>query len=257
MKLRRILTIVFSLSVVLALTAPARAATTSFTFGPSGSLSATATFTTVGNQLTVVLTNTGGDVLIPADVLTALFFNCAGCGTLTAVSATSLGDTFLGTTDLAAEPAGSNVGGEWAYSAGLAGAPGGATMGISSSGLSPLFGGANFNGSNLSGPTALDGLQYGVVSSSDDPSTGNGGVMGNEVTHSGVSFVLTSNLADITGATFSSTSVQYGTSLDEPNLPGTSSGSGSGQTLVPEPTSLLLFGSGLAMTAYRTRRKKS
>jgi PEP-CTERM motif len=37
---------------------------------------------------------------------------------------------------------------------------------------------------------------------------------------------------------------------------GTGTSTSSGTTLVPEPTSLLLFGSGLSMAAYRARRRK-
>ncbi len=52
----------------------------------NGSLSASANFNLTGNVLTVTLTNTSAaDVLVPTDVLTAVFFN--GNGTLTPVSA--------------------------------------------------------------------------------------------------------------------------------------------------------------------------
>lgn len=53
----------------------------------SGSLSATAVFDVVGGNLQVVLSNVGGDVLVPADVLTALFFEIPNVGALTPVSA--------------------------------------------------------------------------------------------------------------------------------------------------------------------------
>jgi hypothetical protein len=222
-----------------------------YTFS-SGTLAASVQFVTVGNTLTVTLTNTGGDALVPADILTALFYNCTGCGTLTPTSAATSGATYLGTTLVSAS--GANVGGEWAYGSGFGGGPGGATQAISSSGFG-FFGDPNFNGPNLDGPNAVDGLNYGIVSGTDNTSTGNNGVTSVPLTHHDVVFVLTSNLADISGATFGNVSVQYGTSLTEPNIGG-GSGGGSGQTLVPEPTSLLLFGSGLAVTAYRARRKK-
>src|SRR5262252_4368359 len=53
-----------------------------------GQLSAEADFTVSGSNLIVTLTNTSPyDVLIPANVLTALFFNLVGVGPLTPVSA--------------------------------------------------------------------------------------------------------------------------------------------------------------------------
>jgi hypothetical protein len=140
---------------------------------------------------------------------------------------------------------GSNVGGEWA----LAGSAG--TFQIASSGANGA-GDANFNGTNLSGPDAVDGLQYGIVPAGDTLSTGNPDILSTPLTHDDVNFVLT--CTNCANAVFGNVSFQYGTDSGEiPAFGGTESG---GQNLVPEPTSLLLFGSGLAMTAYRARRKK-
>src|SRR5262245_50196752 len=52
------------------------------------SRSAQAEFTVSGSNLTITLTNTSlNDVLMPSDVLTAIFFNLVGVGPLTPVSA--------------------------------------------------------------------------------------------------------------------------------------------------------------------------
>ena len=252
MNVRRILVVTFSAVLALAAFAsPARATDVTPTFS-SGSLAASVHFVTVGTTLTITLTNTSGaDVTQPADVLTAVFFNCTGCGTLTPVSAITSGPTYTDTTITYAT--GTNVGGEWAYAAGIGGGPGGATQGISSSGFN-FFGNGNFNGSDLDAPAAVDGLNFGIVPDADNVATGNGGTAGRPLTHHDVIFTLTCSVA-CGSATFNNVSVQYGTSLSETNIGG-GSGGGSGQTLVPEPTSLLLFGSGLAMTAYRARRKR-
>lgn len=247
---------VFSvLTFALVFATPARAADFTFTAGSAGTGHAgSASFTYLGGtNLQIVLTNTGGDVLVPSDVITALFFNCS-CGTLSPVSATlTSGSTVFFDAD--GQPAGGNVGGEWAFGAGLTG-PGTATMGISSAGFD-LFGQANFNGPNLDGPTAVGGLNYGLLSTTDNTASGNSAVTGQfPYVKSSVTFVLSGYTGGtVTSNTFSNISFQYGTSLTEPNLGG-GSGGGSGQTLVPEPTSMLLFGSGLALTAYRTRRNK-
>ena len=243
---RRLLTASLCLAAGLALATPASAAPQVFSF-QNTTLGASVTFTASGTTLNVHLVNTGGtlssDVLIPANVLTNVLFNCTGCGTLAAVSATSSGATFVGSGIVLAS--GQNVGGEWA----LAGSAG--SFQIASSGANGA-GQANFNGGNLAGPTAVDGLQYGIVPAGDNTATGNPDILSTELTHDDVNFVLTCSV-DCSNAVFSGVVFQYGTSADtEPSFGGTGPG---GQNLVPEPTSLLLFGSGLAMTAYRARRK--
>ena len=198
----------------------------------SGSLAESVHFVTVGSTLTITLTNTSGaDVGVPADVLTAMFFSCTGCGTLTTVSANTSGPTYV---DAAIATVGANgfngatglnVGGEWAYATGIGGAPGGATQGISSSGFN-FFGGGNFNGTNLEGPNAVNGLNFGIVPNADNPATGNGGTAGRPLTNNDVTFILNCG-ANCSSATFSNVSVQYGTSLSETNIVNPE---------VPEPT---------------------
>ena len=78
----------------------------------SGSLSASAAFDVVGGNLQVVLTNTSAaDVLVPTEILTAVYFDIRGNPALTPISAllTAGSTAFFGPTN------GGNVGGEWAY----------------------------------------------------------------------------------------------------------------------------------------------
>lgn len=201
------------LALTLALAIPFSAEATTFSF-TSGSLAASADFSVVGGQLKVVLTNTStADVLVPVNILTAVFFNVTG--TLAPVSAlVNNGSSVV----FGSGGAGTNVGGEWAYASGLSGAPGGATSGISSTGLG-LFGQPNFNGPNLQGPTAVDGMQYGILSAGDLPTTGNTPVTGtNAFVKNSVVFLLSIpagfNISSITNVTF-----QYGTSLSDFNSP--------------------------------------
>jgi hypothetical protein len=152
--------------------------------------------------------------------LTGVFFSIAGnpiggdpsTAVLTAGSSVSFG----------AVGPGGDVSGEWAYATAING-PGNATQGISSAGFG-LFGGGGtpFDpGGNLGGPAngALDGLQYGITSAGDNLATGNGAVTGgNELIKNSVTFTLTFgsafDLSLITDVSF-----QYGTALDEPNIP--------------------------------------
>jgi hypothetical protein len=140
---------------------------------------------------------------------------------------------------------GGNVGGEWAYASGLSGAPGGAAEGISSAGFG-LFGAANFGGPNLDDPESVGGLNYGITSLGDDPTTKNKAVTGKDpLIQNAVVFTL-SGLPegfDLASATITNVSFQYGTSLSETNVP------------VPEPATMLLFGSGLICLAVIGKRK--
>jgi hypothetical protein len=197
-------------------------------------------FDIVGGNLLATLTNTSGlDVLVPADVLTGVFFDITGDPLLTAVSANvaSGSSVLFGTTD-----PGSGVGGEWAYTNDLSGAPGGARQGISSSGLG-LFGPALlFPGSNLQGPSSPDGLQYGITSAGDNPATGNAAVTGaNALTKNAVDFVLTGLPVNFSLASISNVSFQYGTALSEPSFPGNPGGE------VPEPSTVVLFATGIGL----------
>ncbi len=193
----------------------------------NGVLAASATFTLSGGTLTVVLTNTStGDVTAPSGVLTALFFNVVGNTSLTPVSAVlSNGSTVF--YDPQGQPAGGIVGGEWAYRNSLAFLY---NEGISSAGFG-LFGAANFPGSNLSGNNngALNGVDYGILSAGDNTLTANGGMINSGgLIKNSVMFTLYYGIGslEIDRAAF-----QYGTSLTD--------------TRLPEPSTILLLGSGL------------
>ncbi|MBI3369120.1 MAG: PEP-CTERM sorting domain-containing protein [Burkholderiales bacterium] len=215
--------------------------------GSSGALAASVSFEVVGSQLKVILTNTSAsDVLVPADVLTAVFFNSTG--TLTPVSALLTAGSLV-YYDPDGQPAGGNVGGEWGYGTGSAL---GRASAISSTGATSPLSAPNFGGPDLSAPPALDGLQYGILSAGDDTGTGNSGVTGSGgLIKNSVTFLL-----DI-GSGFSLASVgsvifQYGTALTEPSYGGSCT---SGCSSTPEPGTLALAGLALlAMTARRQRR---
>ena len=206
--------------------------------GTSGNLAAQAEFTVSGNTLTVVLTNTSiADVLVPADLLTAVFFDIAGYppATFSPVSALLSG----GSTVFFGPDGGGNVGGEWAFGSGFSGAPDNATLGISSAGFG-LFGDANFNGPNLAGPGAVNGPNFGLLSAGDNTTTGNAMVTGaSPLIKNQVTFTLTGSApfleTDITNVSF-----QYGTSLSEPYIP-TNGNPPHG----PEPSTMLLLGVGI------------
>jgi hypothetical protein len=217
--------------------------------GSTTTLSAAADFAVSGSDLVVTLTNTSShDVLVPAEVLTAVFFDVSATtlilspqsATVPAGSAVLFGS---------AEPGG-GVGGEWAYRSGLSGAPGSMAYGISSSGFG-LFGpGDRFPGVNLSGSANPGGLDYGILSAGDNPSTGNAPVTGHNgpliqnqvVFHLGGLPPGFDPFTRITGVTF-----QYGTSASEPSFPG---------TVVPSPGSVALLLAGGILCSRRRRASR-
>jgi hypothetical protein len=237
---------------------PAHAVSFGFT---SGGLGASADFSIVGGNLQVVLTNTGtGNVLIPIDVLTGVFFDVNGVGNLTPVSALLSG----GSTVFFGPSNGGNVGGEWAYKSGLVGAPAG-TEGISSSGLGLFDPPDRFSTAaldNLQGPDEPDGLQYGITSAGDDTGTGNAPVTGlNALIKNQVTFILSgSGLPSESGLDITNVVFQYGTALEDRHCSaiecvGTGAGGGGTGDQIPEPSSLILLGSGLLVLARAARRK--
>ncbi|MDR4516616.1 MAG: PEP-CTERM sorting domain-containing protein [Nitrosomonas sp.] len=228
---------------------PMAAAADAITFTGSGTgpgsvpVSASAIFDISGNTLTITLRNTsvsnnGQDV--PGSTLTGLLWDFTGNPLLTPVSATvapgsSIIQANTCTTGLCAGA--TNVGGEFGYQGSSLGF--GSDRGISSSGyLSTGLPGnlGNFNGTNLDNPNSLDGINFGIVSSSSGFNP-NGGLSNDPLVQDAVVFIL-SGVNGLSINDISHVSFQYGTSLTELNIPGD-------PTPMPEPTILSLLGLGL------------
>jgi hypothetical protein len=212
----------------------------SFLFGDK---SASADFTFSGDSLAIQLTNTfGGDVPNPTHVLGALFFDLTLNTQLIATSAL-LGP---GSTVLYGPDGGGNVSGEWAYNNNLSGTPTGALQGVSATGYG-IFSPSDVipSGVNLAGPVAVNGMGYGIVSTGYSAG-GNAAVTGQfPLIHDSVVFSFTGasglGISDVFNVSF-----EYGTELG-PAIPPTS---------VPEPTSMLLLGSGMALSVCANALRK-
>jgi len=187
----------------------------------AGDQAAAVAFDTMGDRLLVTLTNTStSDVLVPTDVLTAVFFeaNTVDPLMLTPVSVVlgSASSVLFGVS----EPGGS-VGGEWAYADDLSGGGWAFAYGIGAGGFGLFSPADRFGGANLAGPVSVAGLEYGLTSMGDDPTTGNTPVTGkNALIQNEVIFTL-SGLPDGFDPSMQISDVRwhYGTSLDEAHLP--------------------------------------
>jgi hypothetical protein len=247
--------------VLLALTlgaTGARAADLTVTqFHPTLPLSAEVTFSNQSGSLVITLTNIEpSDVVDPAEILTAFYFDSSTALTLTKVSAKDANPAMLmfgpGSSGMSHDPMPDGVGGEWSYWEGLTNAPFGQDYAINSAGLG-LLGTMDgvFPGANLDGPTMVDGVNYGISTATDNPATGNAPVTGGggPLIRNRVVFTLSGLPLNYDPSTqISNVQFQYGTTrCDVPGsvdrcIPD-----------VPEPATVGLIGLGLAALLRRKR----
>jgi hypothetical protein len=159
--------------------------------GTNGSnLKAEALFELQGTDLTVTLKNTSqADVLNNPEILTAVFFDITTDPMLTKGSAIlSPGSVVRNPPSSVPSPHPSNVGGEWGYE--RANGSGGLGLGvaqrygISAAGFgvggTDMFGPTSLFSTNLHGTPSPGGLDYGLTSAGDNPTTGTGHVGGSQ-----------------------------------------------------------------------------
>jgi hypothetical protein len=264
------LIVVFAVCLGLVATPVGAAPTTFFGADLDNSLFASAAFDTSGTELIVTLSNISSfDVLVPVDVLTAIFFDIAGDPTLTRISATlAPGSSVVNPPPEPTDPGPDGIGGEWAYKTGLSGVSGmplgnpttlsPPNQGISSVGLGPFGPGDRFPGNNLAGPDSPNGLQYGLTSAGDDITTGNNKVKKTPLIQNAAVFALGGLPAGFDPSTgIFNVTFHYGTSFDEPNVPAIIVPGDDSNPSVPEPSSLILLGIGiLGLFGYGWRRRK-
>lgn len=215
-----------------------------------GDLGAKAQFSTSGGNLFLTLTNTATVATnARAKVLTAVFVK-GELSSFTPVSAYvgsgSAAKTYANNTwsnfNWGSNTVG-NVGGEWAHAKNFSGLGETWNYGISSSGFD-IFGAATFGGNNLAGPAAVNGQQFGIVSSATFGTAPQGGLGSGSNAFPLVGNSVIFNLgAATTLGNIQKVQFVYGTSLGENSLTATPSPL---VTVVPLPTAVL---SGMALLA--------
>ena len=245
-------------ALVLSTCGAAQATSVTFT-GSQGTLDAWATFGTSGSNLVVTLANISStDCLIPADLLGSVFFDVAGSPTLTRGSAVLPLGSEIYQKGAPKTPLDRVVGGNWAYTEGIGGAPNSAHYGISSTGLD-IFGPHDvFPGEDLGGDTGNppDGMSYSLLSAGDNLSTGNKPLLKWTFIKSSVVFTLGGLPSDFDPSTgISNVYFQYGTDLCEPGFPGEPPDEPPPPPPIPEPVTMASVLCGLAMVGGYVRRR--
>ena len=211
--------------------------------GASGNnLSASAQFDLSGSTLTVTLANTSTSATnkyVPSDILMAVYFGSTSLAGLSPQTASLDGSTIL-------NPDGTDVGSNWEFLGGFSPVRG-LVNGISASGLT-VFGQGNFNNCGASSScNSLGGIDWGLVPSFFPPPQGiNGGVSGVTLVRDRLQFTL-NTMPGFSLSSINNVQFQWGTSDTEFSATGFGS--------VPEPSTFVLVGGGIALAAYLRRKR--